>query len=236
MAVSNEVGMGIVPVGALARSYRDVIGRVNAIWAEAADERCSQSRGAAATGTRVSAVLERAVAAVRSPTPPRARGPGRLDEDEAARFAGRARAAGRAHRGHPAHAPPGVRHARRRRLRRRSRRGVRGRQRLPVIGYRQMVANYAAGGAAVCVLARRAGARLVVVDCGVAEPLPVAGRARPQARRRHGEHAARPRDVARARRSGARDGHRAGRRAAGRAGCVALGEMGIGNSTAAAAL
>ena len=39
----------------------------------------------------------------------------------------------------------------------------------------QMVANYAAGGAAVSVLARRAGARLVVVDCGVAEPLPVPG-------------------------------------------------------------
>ena len=38
-----------------------------------------------------------------------------------------------------------------------------------------MVANYAAGGAAVSVLARRAGARLVVVDCGVAEPLPVPG-------------------------------------------------------------
>jgi adenosylcobinamide kinase / adenosylcobinamide-phosphate guanylyltransferase len=38
VAVSNEVGMGIVPLGALARSYRDVIGRVNAIWAEAADE------------------------------------------------------------------------------------------------------------------------------------------------------------------------------------------------------
>jgi adenosylcobinamide kinase/adenosylcobinamide-phosphate guanylyltransferase len=38
VAVSNEVGMGIVPLGALARSYRDVIGRVNAIWAEAADD------------------------------------------------------------------------------------------------------------------------------------------------------------------------------------------------------
>jgi adenosyl cobinamide kinase/adenosyl cobinamide phosphate guanylyltransferase len=38
VAVSNEVGMGIVPMGALARSYRDLIGRVNAIWAEAADE------------------------------------------------------------------------------------------------------------------------------------------------------------------------------------------------------
>ena len=38
VAVSNEVGMGIVPMGALARSYRDLIGRVNAIWAEAADD------------------------------------------------------------------------------------------------------------------------------------------------------------------------------------------------------
>ena len=38
VAVSNEVGMGIVPANALARSYRDALGRVNAIWAEAADE------------------------------------------------------------------------------------------------------------------------------------------------------------------------------------------------------
>lgn len=38
VAVSNEVGMGIVPVNALARSYRDVLGRVNAIWAAAADD------------------------------------------------------------------------------------------------------------------------------------------------------------------------------------------------------
>jgi adenosylcobinamide kinase / adenosylcobinamide-phosphate guanylyltransferase len=38
VAVSNEVGMGIVPMNALARSYRDVLGRVNAIWADAADE------------------------------------------------------------------------------------------------------------------------------------------------------------------------------------------------------
>lgn len=38
VAVSNEVGMGIVPMNALARSYRDIIGRVNAIWAEAADD------------------------------------------------------------------------------------------------------------------------------------------------------------------------------------------------------
>jgi adenosylcobinamide kinase / adenosylcobinamide-phosphate guanylyltransferase len=38
IAVSNEVGMGIVPVNALAREYRDTLGRVNAAWAAAADE------------------------------------------------------------------------------------------------------------------------------------------------------------------------------------------------------
>jgi adenosylcobinamide kinase/adenosylcobinamide-phosphate guanylyltransferase len=38
IAVSNEVGMGIVPDNELARSYRDVLGRVNAIWAEHAAE------------------------------------------------------------------------------------------------------------------------------------------------------------------------------------------------------
>jgi adenosyl cobinamide kinase/adenosyl cobinamide phosphate guanylyltransferase len=37
VAVSNEVGMGVVPVSALGRRYRDVLGRVNASWAEAAD-------------------------------------------------------------------------------------------------------------------------------------------------------------------------------------------------------
>ena len=30
--------MGIVPANDLARAYRDVIGRVNAIWAEAAED------------------------------------------------------------------------------------------------------------------------------------------------------------------------------------------------------
>jgi adenosylcobinamide kinase / adenosylcobinamide-phosphate guanylyltransferase len=38
VAVSNEVGMGIVPTNDLARAYRDMLGRVNAIWAGAADE------------------------------------------------------------------------------------------------------------------------------------------------------------------------------------------------------
>jgi adenosylcobinamide kinase / adenosylcobinamide-phosphate guanylyltransferase len=38
IAVTNEVGLGIVPANALARAYRDQLGRVNADWVDAADE------------------------------------------------------------------------------------------------------------------------------------------------------------------------------------------------------
>jgi adenosylcobinamide kinase / adenosylcobinamide-phosphate guanylyltransferase len=38
IAVTNEVGLGIVPANALAREYRDELGRVNAAWVAAADE------------------------------------------------------------------------------------------------------------------------------------------------------------------------------------------------------
>jgi len=37
IVVSNEVGSGIVPLSALARRYRDLLGRVNSTWAEASD-------------------------------------------------------------------------------------------------------------------------------------------------------------------------------------------------------
>jgi adenosyl cobinamide kinase/adenosyl cobinamide phosphate guanylyltransferase len=38
VAVSNEVGAGIVPADALSRRYRDLVGQVNAVWAAAADQ------------------------------------------------------------------------------------------------------------------------------------------------------------------------------------------------------
>ena len=38
IAVTNEVGLGIVPDNALARAYRDSLGRVNAAWVDSSDE------------------------------------------------------------------------------------------------------------------------------------------------------------------------------------------------------
>lgn len=35
--VTNEVGSGIVPTSAVGREFREVLGRVNSVWAEAAD-------------------------------------------------------------------------------------------------------------------------------------------------------------------------------------------------------
>jgi adenosyl cobinamide kinase/adenosyl cobinamide phosphate guanylyltransferase len=37
IAVSNEVGLGLVPDNPLGRIYRDLLGRVNTLWADAAE-------------------------------------------------------------------------------------------------------------------------------------------------------------------------------------------------------
>jgi adenosyl cobinamide kinase/adenosyl cobinamide phosphate guanylyltransferase len=38
VVVSNEVGLGLVPQTPLGRSYRDLLGRVNALFAAEADQ------------------------------------------------------------------------------------------------------------------------------------------------------------------------------------------------------
>jgi nicotinate-nucleotide--dimethylbenzimidazole phosphoribosyltransferase len=102
----------------------------------------------------------------------------------------------------------------------------------------QMVANFARGGAAINVLARRAGARLTVVDVGVAGD-PVRGEGVVGARIRPGTNdlSAAPamtrEDVERALAVGA---ERAAVEIAAGANLLVAGDMGIGNTTAAACL
>lgn len=102
---------------------------------------------------------------------------------------------------------------------------------------RQMLANFAAGGAAVSVLARVAGAELVVVDAGVVEPfshLAVRDLRLGPGTANSVEGAAMPRDQAAEaiRRCEAL----ARELVEGGIAVVALGDMGIGNTTSAAAL
>jgi nicotinate-nucleotide--dimethylbenzimidazole phosphoribosyltransferase len=103
----------------------------------------------------------------------------------------------------------------------------------------QMVANFASGGAAINVLARRAGALVTVVDVGVATPLPADLDGVLRRRVRSGTRdlalgAALTIDEARA----ALDvgGSIAASAVAGGAGALVTGDMGIGNTTPAAAL
>jgi nicotinate-nucleotide--dimethylbenzimidazole phosphoribosyltransferase len=102
---------------------------------------------------------------------------------------------------------------------------------------RQMLANFANGGAAINVLARRAGAELIVVDAGVLEPVN-----NPQIRAlRIGAGTANFREQDAMTREQALGALNAGIQlaqelAARGIGIVGLGEMGIGNSTAAAAI
>ena len=102
---------------------------------------------------------------------------------------------------------------------------------------RQMLAAYAAGGAAVCVLARAAGAELVVVDAGVRVPL---GDARVREARLGPGTAnaaagpAMPRALAHE--AVERGAALAAELAAAGVSVLAVGEMGIGNTTSAAAV
>ena len=102
----------------------------------------------------------------------------------------------------------------------------------------QMVATFCAGGAAVNVLARQAGARVVVVDVGVATPLAAAPDLR-QAKVRPGtanlarEPAMTVSDASRALDVGAEVAAEA---VSTGARCLVTGDMGIANTTASAAL
>jgi nicotinate-nucleotide--dimethylbenzimidazole phosphoribosyltransferase len=102
----------------------------------------------------------------------------------------------------------------------------------------QMVQNFLAGGAAINVLARQAGARVVVVDVGVATELdPAPGLERRKVRSGTGNLAHEPAmtidDARRALDVGA---DVAARLVAEGAGCLVTGDMGIGNTTPSAAL
>jgi nicotinate-nucleotide--dimethylbenzimidazole phosphoribosyltransferase len=101
----------------------------------------------------------------------------------------------------------------------------------------QMLRNFAAGGAAVCVLARRAGARLVVADLGVRSPVedPAILDRRVRAGTANSAHgpAMSEEEMCRAVVAGIELAE--GLVAEG-IGILALGEMGIGNTTAASAL
>lgn len=58
VAVTNEVGLGIVPDNPLGRSYRDLLGHVNTIWADVADQAYLLVAGRALTLRRTASLIE----------------------------------------------------------------------------------------------------------------------------------------------------------------------------------
>jgi nicotinate-nucleotide--dimethylbenzimidazole phosphoribosyltransferase len=101
----------------------------------------------------------------------------------------------------------------------------------------QMLANFGAGGAAVAVLCRQAGARLVVVDAGVLEPSSIPGVLDLALGRGSANAAVGPAMPRATAVEAVVRGAALGRGLVEEgAGVVALGEMGIGNTTVAAAL
>jgi nicotinate-nucleotide--dimethylbenzimidazole phosphoribosyltransferase len=101
----------------------------------------------------------------------------------------------------------------------------------------QMVASFAAGGAAICVLARLVGAELLVFDLGVRSPLDVQGVRDRRIAAGTGDISEGPAmSLDDADRALAAGDEVAAELAKGGFGIVALGEMGIGNTTSASAL
>jgi nicotinate-nucleotide--dimethylbenzimidazole phosphoribosyltransferase len=103
----------------------------------------------------------------------------------------------------------------------------------------QMVANICSGGAAINVLARHSGSRVLVVDVGVASPVPEAAPLMVNARVRAGTGniAVEPAMTVEETRTALDVGATIAARLAGEgAGCLVTGEMGIGNTTPSAAV
>jgi nicotinate-nucleotide--dimethylbenzimidazole phosphoribosyltransferase len=99
----------------------------------------------------------------------------------------------------------------------------------------QMVLNFAAGGAAINVLARQAGARLVVVDAGVATPVEAEGVRQLRLGAGTASFASGPAMSEEQARRGLEMGSELVA-SLGRVDVVGLGEMGIGNTTSASAV
>jgi nicotinate-nucleotide--dimethylbenzimidazole phosphoribosyltransferase len=102
----------------------------------------------------------------------------------------------------------------------------------------QMVANFCAGGAAINVLARHTGADVVVTDVGVATPVPsdAPGLVRRTVRPGTGNIAVEPAMTPVEARSALDVGADVATQAAGGARMLVTGDMGIGNTTASAAV
>ena len=161
LAISNEVGLGIVPATPLGREFRDLLGSVNRVWVDASAEAMFVVAG---PGTRTPVIrpvdeAARAAALVELDRKTKPRGSlGRIEALAAQVAAIRGSVEPEPLRAAivVAAADHGV--------------AAEGVSAYPQEVTRQMLATFAAGGAAISVLARAAGAELVVVDAGVVEP------------------------------------------------------------------
>ena len=141
VVVTNEVGLGIVPMHELARRYRDTLGRVNAAFVSEAERASSWSREGAPSGggdADVTATLDAVVVRIPRPRDEAARGgpPSPRCQDQATRQPRPARGARVPSRGDPGRGARSAAAARDRRGGRRSRRGSRRGESVPAGGHR----------------------------------------------------------------------------------------------------